>query len=59
MGAFKALIIKRVQQMPSDRELCRRWWNDPKMRRICDVERALITGSIDQKMAFHTLGPPS
>ena len=38
MGIFKALIIKRVQQVPSDRELCRRLWNDPELRMICDVE---------------------
>jgi IS5 family transposase len=38
IGVFKALIIKRVQQVPSDRELCRRLWNDPEMRMICDIE---------------------
>jgi transposase len=38
MGLFRALIIKRVRQVPSDRELCRRLWNDPEMRMICDVE---------------------
>jgi IS5 family transposase len=32
------LIIKRVQQVPSDRELCRRLWNDSEMRMICDIE---------------------
>lgn len=31
MGIFKALIIKRVQQVPSDRELCRRLWNDSEL----------------------------
>jgi len=38
IGVFKALIIKRVQQVPSDRELCRRLWNDPEMRMLCDIE---------------------
>jgi IS5 family transposase len=38
IGVFKALIIKRVQQVPSDREMCRRLWNDPEMRMICDIE---------------------
>jgi IS5 family transposase len=38
MGIFKALILKRVQQVPSDRELCRRLWTDPELRMICDVE---------------------
>jgi transposase len=38
MAIFKALIMKRVQQVPSDRELCRRLWNDPETRMICDVE---------------------
>jgi hypothetical protein len=38
MGVFRALIIKRVQQVPSDRELCRRLWNDAEMRGLCDVE---------------------
>jgi IS5 family transposase len=38
MGVFRALIIKRVQQVPSDRELCRRLWNDSEMRTLCDLE---------------------
>ncbi len=38
IGVFKALIIKRVQQIPSDRELCRRLWRDSEMRMICDIE---------------------
>jgi IS5 family transposase len=38
IGVFKALIIKRVQQIPSDRELCRRLWKDSEMRMICDIE---------------------
>jgi IS5 family transposase len=38
MGIFKALIVKRLQQVPSDRELYRRLWNDPEMREVCDLE---------------------
>ena len=38
MGVFKALIVKRLQQVPSDRELYRRLWSDPEMREVCDLE---------------------
>lgn len=38
MGIFKALIVKRLQHIPSDRELYRRLWNYPELREICDVE---------------------
>jgi transposase len=38
MGIFKALMVKRVQQVPSDRELCRRLWNDADMRELCNLE---------------------
>ena len=38
IGIFKALIVKRVQQIPSDRELYRRLWSDPDLREICDIE---------------------
>jgi IS5 family transposase len=38
IGIFKALIVKRVKQIPSDRELYRRLWNDPDLREICDIE---------------------
>jgi transposase len=40
VGIFKALIIKRVQQIPSDRELYRRLWRDPDLREVCDIEEA-------------------
>ncbi len=29
LGIFKALLTKRLRQIPSDRELYRRLWNDP------------------------------
>src|SRR5665647_1424668 len=32
IGIFKALIVKRVKQIPSDRELYRRLWNDEDLR---------------------------
>ena len=37
-GIFKALIVKRLRQIPSDRELYRRLWNDPALREVCDIE---------------------
>jgi transposase len=38
MGIFKALIVKRLQQTPSERELCRRLWKDENLRELCDIE---------------------
>jgi len=38
MGIFKALIVKGLRHIPSDRELYRRLWNDPELRMICDIE---------------------
>lgn len=38
IGIFKALIMKRVKQIPSDKELYRRLWNDPDLREVCDIE---------------------
>ena len=38
MGIFKALIAKRLQQVPSERELCRRMWKDDNIRELCDIE---------------------
>jgi IS5 family transposase len=38
IGIFKALIVKRLQQVSSDRELYRRLWNDPGLRMVCDLE---------------------
>jgi len=37
-GIFKALIVKRLRHISSDRELYRRLWNDPELREICDIE---------------------
>ena len=38
LGILKALTVKRVRQIPSDRELYRRLWSDPELRRLCDIE---------------------
>jgi hypothetical protein len=38
LGILKALIVKRVRNIPSDRELYRRLWSDPELRRICNIE---------------------
>lgn len=38
LGIFKALVVKRIRNIPSDRELYRRLWNDPELREICDIE---------------------
>jgi IS5 family transposase len=38
LGIFKALIVKMLKQIPSDRELYRRLWNDPDLRDVCDIE---------------------
>jgi len=38
IGIFKALIARRVKQIPSDRELYRRLWSDPDLREVCDIE---------------------
>jgi len=37
-GIFKALMAKELRQIPSDRELFRRLWNDPTLRMICYIE---------------------
>ena len=38
LGIFKALMIKQLRYIPSDRELYRRLWNDEALREICDIE---------------------
>jgi len=38
MDIFKALMVKRFQQIPSKRELCQRLWKDDNLRELCDVE---------------------
>ncbi len=32
IGIFKALVVKRLRQIPSDRELYQRLWDDPTLR---------------------------
>ena len=38
MSIFNALVVKRLRQIPSDKELNRRLWDDPRLREICDIE---------------------
>ncbi|MFH0850954.1 MAG: transposase [Candidatus Bathyarchaeota archaeon] len=38
LGIFKALVVKQLRNIPSDRELYRRLWNDEALRMICDIE---------------------
>ena len=38
LGIFKALVVKRLRHIPSDRDLYRRLWSDPGLRMICDIE---------------------
>ena len=38
LGIFKALTVKQLRSIPSDRELYRRLWNDEALREICDIE---------------------
>jgi len=38
LGIFKALMIKQLRRIPSDRELYRRLWNDEALREICEIE---------------------
>jgi transposase len=38
LGIFKALMVKQLRNIPSDRELYRRLWNDETLRTICDIE---------------------
>jgi transposase len=39
LGIFKALIVKQLRTIPSDRELYRRLWNDEALREICNIEK--------------------
>ncbi|HMK94124.1 MAG TPA: hypothetical protein VK536_01865 [Candidatus Limnocylindrales bacterium] len=34
IGVFKALIVKRIKYVPSDRELYRRLWQDEDLREV-------------------------
>jgi len=38
LGILKALVVKLVRNISSDRELYRRLWSDPELRRICNIE---------------------
>jgi hypothetical protein len=38
LGVFKAPMFKRLRRILPDREICRRMWNGPMLRMICDIE---------------------
>ena len=38
IGIFKALVVKRLRCLRSDRELYRRLWESETLRMICDIE---------------------
>jgi len=38
LGILKVLIVKRIRNIPSDRELYRCLWSDPELKRLCDIE---------------------
>ena len=66
LGIFKALVVKRLRQIPSDRELYRRLWDDLALGEICAIEdrerpaRAiggLWTGSIRSLCNMQSLRP--
>jgi len=58
LGIFKALMTKRLRQIPSDRELYRRLWNDPTLRMVCDIEEREKPYHPSQLTRFRTrVGP--
>jgi IS5 family transposase len=51
-------MTKRLRQIPSDRELYRRLWNDPLLRMICDIEEKEKPYHPSQLTRFRTrVGP--
>jgi transposase len=39
LGVFKAHLLRRLRHVPSDGMLVRQLWEDPRLRRICDIEK--------------------
>jgi transposase len=39
LGVFKAHLLRRLRHVPSDRMLVRQLWKDPRLRRICGIEK--------------------
>jgi transposase len=39
LGVFKAHLLRRLRHVPSDRMLVRQMWKDPRLRRVCDIEK--------------------
>lgn len=44
LDVFKALMVKQLRNIPSDRELYRRMWNDKNLRMICCIEERVSFG---------------
>jgi len=38
LGILKALVVKLVRNISSDRQLYKRLWSDPELRELCDIE---------------------
>src|SRR3990170_4555442 len=38
LGIFKAHLIRRLRNIPSDRMLVRQMWKDPRLKKVCDIE---------------------
>jgi transposase len=58
LGIFKALVVKQLKTIPSDRELYRRLWNDETLRTICDIEEHEKPYHPSQLTRFrHNVGP--
>jgi transposase len=38
IGVFKAHLLRRLRNIPSDRMLVRQLWKDPRLKQICDIE---------------------
>jgi len=38
IGIFKAHLLRRLRNIPSDRMLVRQLWKDPRLKRLCDIE---------------------
>src|SRR3990170_8834071 len=38
LGIFKAHLLRRLRNIPSDRMLVRQMWKDPRLKKICDIE---------------------
>ena len=58
LGIFKALIVKQLRNIPSDRKLYRRLWNDEALREICNIENREKPYHPSQLTRFRNRGGP-